>query len=120
MQYINFIRDIAEDTALGRRYLPLNSASPEIVSADYALENPREFSAFIGGHLALYRLWQKEAIAGYAYIPKRYRIPIKTAADMYWWTARCIEKQPLIVFDRKVKPARGRIYLSIARNAVLG
>jgi phytoene synthase len=118
MQYINFIRDIAEDASLGRRYLPLHGASPGIVTAAYARQNPGEFSAFIGGHLAHYRLWQKEAIAGYAYIPRRYRVPIKTAADMYWWTARCIQRRPLVVFDQKVKPSRGRVYLRIARNAV--
>jgi phytoene synthase len=120
MQYINFIRDIAEDASLGRRYLPLNGASPRIVTADYARENPREFSAFIGGHLALYRLWQKQAVAGYGLIPRRCRVPVKTAADMYWWTARRIEKRPLLVFDQKVKPSRGRIFLRMARNTVLG
>ena len=120
MQYINFIRDIAEDTSLGRRYLPLNGASPEIVTPDYARGNPREFSAFIGGHLALYRVWQKDAIDGYRYIPRRFRLPIKTAADMYWWTAGRIEKQPLVVFEKKIKPSRPRIFLRMARNAVLG
>jgi phytoene synthase len=119
MQYINFIRDIAEDTSLGRRYLPLNGASPRIVTADYARQNPGEFSAFIGGHLACYRLWQKEAVAGYRFIPRRYRVPIKTAADMYWWTAKRIQKQPLVVFDQKIKPSRGRIYLGILKNFFL-
>jgi phytoene synthase len=116
MQYINFIRDIAEDTLLGRRYLPLNGASPLIVTTDYARKNPREFSAFIGGHLALYRVWQKDAVAGYSFIPRRYRVPIKTAADMYWWTADRIAARPLIVFDEKVKPSRGRILLRILKN----
>jgi phytoene synthase len=120
MQYINFIRDIAEDASLGRRYLPLNGASPRIVTADYARKNPGEFSAFIGGHLSLYRVWQKDAVSGYGFIPRRCRVPIKTAADMYWWTAQRIEKRPLVVFDEKVKPSRGRIFLRIARNAVLG
>ena len=120
MQYINFIRDIAEDASLGRRYLPLNGASPDITVEAYARENPKEFSAFIGGHLALYRVWQKDAIAGYTYIPRRSRLPIKTAADMYWWTAAKIEKHPLIVFDKKVKPSRTRIFLRMARNFILG
>jgi phytoene synthase len=120
MQYINFIRDIAEDTSLGRRYLPLNGASPRIVTADYARQNPGEFAAFVGGHLALYRVWQKQAVEGYARIPRRYRIPIKTAADMYWWTAGRIAARPLVVFEQKVKPSRGRVYVGIARNAVWG
>jgi phytoene synthase len=116
MQYINFIRDIAEDTDLGRRYLPLNGASPDIVTAGYALRHAEEFEAFIAGHLELYREWQKKAVAGYALIPKRYRVPIATAAGMYWWTARQIEKRPLVVFEKKVKPSRPRIYLQILKN----
>ena len=120
MQYINFIRDIAEDTSLGRRYLPLNGACTDVVTASYARENPGEFSAFLGGHLALYRVWQKEAVAGYRFIPRRCRIPIKTAADMYWWTADRIAREPLLVFEKKVKPSKARIFLQMARNAVGG
>jgi phytoene synthase len=120
MQYINFIRDIAEDTELGRRYLPLNNASPDIVTAAYARKNPQEFAAFIAGHLDLYRVWQKEAVSGYAFIPKRYRVPIATAADMYWWTAGVIAKRPLVVFEKKVKPSRPRIYLQILKNFFFG
>jgi phytoene synthase len=116
MQYINFIRDIAEDKDLGRRYLPLNGAPPDIVSAVYARAHPRDFADFIAGHLELYRGWQKQAVSGYAYIPKRYRVPIASAADMYWWTAGAIARRPLVVFERKVKPSRPRIYLRILRN----
>jgi phytoene synthase len=116
MQYINFIRDIAEDAGLGRRYLPLNGASPDIVKAGYAKTHSREFAAFIARHLEIYREWQKAAVSGYAYLPQRYRIPIATAADMYWWTAAVIAKRPFVVFERKVKPSRPRIYLRILKN----
>jgi phytoene synthase len=71
-------------------------------------------------HLELYRGWQAEAEAGYRYIPRRYLIAVKTAADMYNWTARRIQKDPLVVFRRKVKPSRGRILLQIAANALGG
>jgi phytoene synthase len=120
MQYINFIRDIAEDFGLGRRYLPLNGADPRITEENYARSHPEEFAAFIGGHLAAYRAWQKEGVSGYGYIPFRYRIPIAAAGDMYWWTANRIAERPLTVFERKVKPGRLRILLSIAGNAISG
>jgi phytoene synthase len=45
---------------------------------------------------------------------------VKTAADMYNWTARRIQQDPLVVFRRKVKPSRGRILLQIAVNALGG
>lgn len=120
MQYINFIRDIAEDAGLGRRYLPLGGADPRITSADYARAHPGEFASFIRGHLDTYRVWQKEAEAGYAFIPRRYRVPIVTAADMYFWTADRIARRPLVVFERKVKPGRTRIFLSVLRNFLTG
>ena len=120
MQYINFIRDIAEDFGLGRRYLPLNGADPRITEEAYARAHPEEFADFIGGHLASYRAWQKEGITGYGHIPFRYRVPIATAGDMYWWTADRIAERPLTVFEGTVKPGRFRILLGIAGNTLTG
>lgn len=118
MQYINFCRDLAEDRELGRRYLPLQGADPRIVEEAYARSHPEEFVQFLRHHLSLYRAWQAEAISGYRFIPYRYLIPIRTAADMYFWTADQIERDPFVVFQRKVKPSRLRIFLRILRNTV--
>ncbi len=120
MQYINFCRDLAEDHGLGRRYLPLEGSDPRIVEESYARAHPDEFNRFLRTHLQRYRAWQQEALAGYRFIPYRYLIPIRTAADMYFWTADQIERNPLIVFERKVKPSRLRIFLGILRNSVMG
>jgi len=116
MQYINFIRDIKEDLRLGRRYLPLESTGLSELSEKAAQANPSAFASFMGRHLALYREWQKEAEKGFSLIPRRYRIPIKTASDMYNWTARTIEQDPMVVFSRKVKPTKGRIILRAVAN----
>jgi phytoene synthase len=120
MQYINFIRDLDEDRTLGRRYLPLRDTPLSSLEPDYVRAHPREFQAFLRHHLSYYKQWQREAEKGFRYIPRRSRIPIKTASDMYNWTARRIEADPLIVFERKVKPSRGRILVRILRNAVTG
>ena len=109
MQYINFIRDIQEDNTLGRRYLPLLGTSLTSLSHEHVLENKEAFRAFIIREVEQYLLWQKEATKGYAYIPRRYRIPIMTAADMYCWTAQQIAKDPFIVFEKRVKPPKSRI-----------
>jgi hypothetical protein len=37
---------------------------------------------------------------------------------MYKWTARQIERQPTVVFDRAVKPPKARIILTAVSNAV--
>jgi phytoene synthase len=116
MQYINFIRDIDEDRQLGRRYLPLQGTGLSALDKDTALRERESFIAFIRHHLDLYRGWQKEAEMGFPLIPRRYRIPIKTASDMYNWTARGIESDPFVVFEKKVKPPRIRILLQVLGN----
>ena len=116
MQYINFIRDLDEDARLGRRYLPLAGSGLPGLDRATACRCREEFEAFVRGQIRLYREWQHEAEQGYRYIPRRFRIPIKTASDMYGWTADRIYSEPLVVFDRKIKPRRSRIYLQVLRN----
>jgi phytoene synthase len=118
MQYINFIRDIDEDRRLGRRYLPLEGSGLHSLEPDHVRQHPAEFAAFLERHLELYRGWQREAEEGYRFLPRPYRIPIKTAGDMYNWTARVIQRRPLVVFERQVKPSRGRILLQVLANAL--
>jgi phytoene synthase len=118
MQYINFIRDIEEDASLGRRYLPLAGTPLVSLHPGYVQGHPTEFHAFMEYHLGLYRGWQREAEKGFALIPRRYRLPIKTASDMYAWTARRIQNRPTVVFERKVKPRKSRIILRALANAM--
>ena len=79
---------------------------------------PDAFEGFIRGQLDRYRVWQAEAEAGYRFIPKRYLVPIKSAGDMYNWTAETIAKDPFVVYSRKVKPGRGRILAQVIRNSI--
>lgn len=112
MQYINFIRDIKEDIELGRRYLPtdeMNDAGLEDLTYETALKKVDLFNNFIRSQLNRYDKWQKNAEKGYAGLPKRYRIPVMNASDMYNWTAERIRKDPMIVFKKKVKPSKIRI-----------
>jgi 15-cis-phytoene synthase len=112
MQYINFIRDINEDIALGRRYLPkdqLNKYGLKELTKEYAYKHPGAYREFIEGQLALYREWQSQANAGFKYVPRTQRIALRTAVDMYNWTASTIAKNPYVVFDNKVKPSKIRV-----------
>ncbi|MFO8065643.1 MAG: phytoene/squalene synthase family protein [Spirochaetota bacterium] len=118
MQYINFIRDLAEDGARGRIYLPLGETMLPDLSEETAREMPQEFERFLGKQIELYEEWQARAERGYEAIPKRYLVPVKTASDMYKWTAQAIRRSPFVVYRRKVKPSRLRILSTIAENAV--
>ena len=123
MQYINFIRDVAEDSGFGRRYLPLNGApwpADWLPNQADAEANPQAWEAFLHGHLERYRQWQSEAEAGYRKIPKRPRAAIRTAGDMYNWTGRVIAANPLLVFERKVKPSKRHIVFRALWNLLAG
>jgi 15-cis-phytoene synthase len=119
MQLINFIRDIQEDQLLGREYLPEENRRPGLLCEKTAKMYPGEFKKYIRTLLQIYRVWQKEAEQGYRYIPKRYLIPIKTAADMYLWTANAIEKDPFVIYRRKVKPAKPVILWQALQNVFM-
>ncbi|MCE7938652.1 phytoene/squalene synthase family protein [bacterium] len=120
MQYANFLRDVAHDRTLGRTYLPrtvldrhgLPSLAPEAIAA-----HPERFEALMRDEIARYRRWQAQAELGYAHLPPRARIPIRTAADMYVWATGEIARRPAVVFERQVKPSVGRILARIVRNA---
>jgi len=112
MQYINFIRDIREDLDLGRIYLPQNelrAAGLESLSEQASRVRPDAFGPYILRQISRYRAWQAGAEKGYAFLPRRYRVAVRTAADMYAWTARRIESDPFVVFRAKIKPSRARI-----------
>ena len=108
MQYINFIRDIDEDNHLGRTYLPLNNALPDL-KKETAYIHPKEFIAFIRSQIDQYQKWQNDAVKGFNAIPYRPLIAIKTASDMYYWTSRKIYRDPFIVFRKKPQERNQRL-----------
>ncbi len=111
-QWINFIRDVAEDTALGRAYFPasdLKKFGLKSVNVTEAATHPEQFAAFMRSQINHYRRWQEEAEQYYRSIPRRMRISLQVAAQMYEWTAAVIEADPSIVFGRKVKPSAFKI-----------
>jgi len=121
MQYINFIRDIAEDIKLRRIYFPTSDMKKfGIIKLDYDFikNNKEKFSNFINKQLEYYCNWQQFAEKGYKYIPKRYLISIKTASEMYNWTAEQIYSNPLIIYNKKVKPQISKIISSIVMNII--
>ncbi|GIW69333.1 MAG: phytoene synthase [Patescibacteria group bacterium] len=111
MQYANFIRDYNEDMFIGRLYLPKKEMiEMGIVSArPQSQEEIKNFINFFKKQIRRFYEWQKEAEKGFIYIPRKYFVPIKTASDMYVWTIRQIDKNPLIVFEKKIKPSVFRI-----------
>lgn len=120
MQWINFIRDIAEDNELGRIYFPVSDLKDfglKDLTETTVKQNPEAFKMFMHHQLKRYHEWQQFADKGMKYIPRRLRIPLRTAIDMYGWTAQQIEADPTIVFNKKVKPRKRRILRTAAKNS---
>lgn len=109
MQLLNFIRDVSEDETLGRNYLGYTTAQRH---------DPEQWQTFLRSMIQTYRQLQKEAAYGYQYIPKPYLIPIKTAADMYSWTADALFQNPALVWHKKLKPRKIRVVLQALKNMV--
>lgn len=119
MQMINFIRDINEDNMLNRQYFPASDFKKfglKDITLLTAEKNSEAFHNFVHYQLARYKKWQQWAEDGYDYVPKRLRIPLKTASDMYDWTARQIEQDPKIIFTKKIKPSKKRVIRQIIIN----
>jgi 15-cis-phytoene synthase len=122
MQFINFLRDIQEDNTLGRLYFPaedLEKFGLRNLSQQTAQQDPDKFKEFMRYQLRRYSEWQAEANLGFHYIPRRLRIPLQTARDMYNWTATTIATDPLVVFNKKVKPRKRRVIVRGLYNGVI-
>lgn len=121
MQYINFIRDIEEDNWLGRQYFPsedLEQFNLTDLTHQTATTHPENFSKFMQLQIGRYRDWQTEARKGHKFVPSGPRVALRSAAQMYDWTASQIENDPFVVFRHKVKPSRMRVARSILANSI--
>lgn len=120
MQWINFLRDLKADSQSGRQYFPQSDLDevglPEL-SEEAARANPKAFDKLVKLQLKRYRQWQAEAAKGFSYIPRRLLVALQTAVDMYNWTADQIEKDPMIVWRKKVKPRKVRVVARGVRTA---
>lgn len=100
MQFANFVRDVQEDLELGRNYLGYS---------DQIRTDSSKWNSFIRDKLDIYYQLQEEAEKGYSFIPRNYLVPIKSAADIYKWTANTIYNNPQVVWEKKVKPDKYRV-----------
>lgn len=120
-QYMNMIRDIGEDQERSRQYIPqesvVSSGLPDL-SQKTAESYLQQFQQMIRSEVARYREWDAEARKGFHHIPRRYRVPIAAAADMFAWTMNQIDSNPLLVFGPKLKPSIARVVMAVAGNAV--
>ncbi|MCX8009167.1 MAG: phytoene/squalene synthase family protein, partial [Patescibacteria group bacterium] len=110
MQYVNFIRDVDEDEKLGRNYLGYSEA---------IRHDPQQWNDFLRKHIDAYKAIQRQAEKGFIYIPKSYRAPIRASARLYEQTADTIYQNPMIVWEKKIKPHKLRVILEVIKHVFL-
>lgn len=122
MQLINFIRDIHEDEMLNRQYVPqedlVRFGVSSIAVAPTTIAEKEKFFSLMRFELDRYFSLQSDAEKGYHFIPLRYRIPVATAAELYKWTAGQIKKNPLVVYEKKVKPSKLRVCMTLFTSTI--
>lgn len=122
MQLLNFIRDINEDLDLGRAYLPeqdlIKFNITNLTEIRNGSKDNDDFEKFIRFEINRFFEIMKEAEKGFHYIPRQLRIAIRTASNMHKWTGRQIYNDPYIIFSKKVKPSKKRIFTNAALNYI--
>lgn len=115
MQMVNFVRDLADDTSMGRNYFAakeLKDFKLSKLTEKEALAHPEEFKKFVRAYLKRCKDWQYQADKGIYDLPRRLRVPVQTAADNYRWVTRRIYRDPFIVFKKQLKPSRSRVQMT--------
>ncbi len=120
MQLVNIIRDIDEDQKNGYVYLPQEELKkfglPNEVAATVVKNQKKEFGNFI--HFQTERILRmiSESKKGFRLIPKKYRLPIVVCAELYENVIKEIDKNPQVIFERKVKPSRVKIGMTVMKK----
>jgi phytoene synthase len=83
-----------------------------------AQKQPEQFKKFIRHQVKKYRQINQQGKIGFAYLPTELLIPVKTATNMYEWTAEQIYRDPFIVYRTKVKPPVSHILYQLGRNSL--
>lgn len=101
MQMINFVRDIYEDKKINRIYLPKEHREMFGVS-ELCMDSKLE--RLIRFEIELAWGWIENGKRYFSEIPVSYRIPIKTATELYQWIGMRIYQNPRSIMNNKIRP----------------
>ena len=121
VQYISMIRDIALDAQAGRCYFPLSEIKKyglKDLSQKEARLKPAMFTEFIHAQLLHYATWQAQANHVVQYLPKRFKVPLQTAVDIYSQTANHIKNDPFSIYEQKLEPTKREVLKQAIKRTV--
>jgi len=120
LQLINILRDVEEDSGLGRVYLPQEELSafgvtePDL-AAGRVTDGWRRLAAFQAERA---RGWLSDGLGLLAFLDRRSALCVRTFAGIYAATLDEIEARGYDVFDGEVRPSR-RAKLAIVARGLL-
>jgi phytoene synthase len=109
LQLTNILRDIGEDWAAGRLYLPLEELSLfQLSEEDVAAKTVDDrWRAFMRFQIARARRLYAEAMPGIAFLHPDGRFAVAAAATLYQGILHDIEQHDFAVFDRRAYVSKG-------------
>ncbi len=119
MQLINIIRDIKEDYLMNRIYIPEEDIKKFGLGHIYPLHenfDKTKFEKLIRFELERAIKILQESKQGFKIIPKTYRKPIILSAALYLALAKKIYKNPLKIWDEKIRLTKLRFLIIYLRN----
>ncbi len=120
MQLLNIVRDISEDARMHRNYIPQEDLKRfGIIKNLISQNNPNDVNNLIRFEVARIITLLKEAEKGFTYIPNSYLLPIAVSSDLYKKTAYIIEKNPQVIFQKKIKPGTCTILNTVIVHMML-
>lgn len=115
MQMINFVRDIYEDLAMNRVYIPkehLEQFEANINKLDSKLIRLIRFEINLAWG------WIESSKAYLNDVPKIHRIAISTATELYQWIGLKIFKNPQVIKNNKIRPGYLRAISYAIKNKI--
>lgn len=119
IQWAKFICNIHEDFKQERTYFPRNELRAyhlKDVSLETAQKQSYDMKRFINFELKRYDRWQAEANKGLETLPTNLQEAFKAAAWIYKKTTDRIRKNPMIVYDKTVRPHKAHLVWEKAKR----
>ncbi|QKV55437.1 phytoene/squalene synthase family protein [Comamonas antarctica] len=119
-QLTNIARDVVEDAAIGRIYLPADWLAAEGLPADAALAEPRHRDALARVARRLVQTaepYYDAALGGLPALPLRSAWSIATARSVYRAIGRKVQARGAAAWDRRARTSRAEKLVSVAGAA---
>jgi phytoene synthase len=119
LQLTNILRDVAEDRAMGRVYLPATDLAEFGCAADAS--GPRDaMGLLVRFECARARSWYHKGLALLPHLDRRSRACTAAMAGIYCRLLDRIERDPAVVLDRRVSLPTRQKALVAARAITMG